>query len=110
VTYRNKFEAKVAARLGDGFSYEAAKLGYVISHTYLPDFVRLNDAGDIIEIVEAKGRFTAEDRRKMKAIRVLHPDMPITIAFQSPNRLIAKNSKTTYAGWCEKNGIAWTQG
>ncbi|UXS98923.1 endodeoxyribonuclease [Agrobacterium tumefaciens] len=103
MTFRNKFEAKVAAQLGDGFAYEAKRLPYTLSHKYLPDFI--NEATK--EIVEAKGRFPASDRAKMLAVAAQYPGYRVTIVFQNPDAPINKNSSTTYSGWCEKHGIAW---
>lgn len=100
---RNKFEQKVAAQVGPGFSYEAKRLPYTIAHTYLPDFINEQTR----EIVEAKGRFTASDRQKMLAVKLAHPDYKITIVFQNPTLPINKGSKTTYASWCDKNGFGW---
>lgn len=100
---RNKFELKVSKSLGPGFEYEAKRLPYTITHTYLPDFI--NEATK--EIVEAKGLFTAEDRRKHLALKEQQPDWRITIVFQNPDKPINKGSSTTYGAWCTKHGIDW---
>lgn len=101
---RNTFEDKVGQTLEQRWQYEAIKLPYVVAHTYTPDWVDTERK----EIVEAKGYFDATDRRKMKCIREQYPDWSITIIFQNPHAKLHKRSKTTYAGWCEKNGIAWS--
>lgn len=103
MTFRNRFEAKVAAQLGEGFAYEAKRLPYTLPHKYLPDFI--NEATK--EIVEAKGRFPASDRSKMLAVAKQNPGYRITIVFQNPDAPINKNSNMTYSGWCMKHGIAW---
>lgn len=100
---RNKFEQKVATQVGPGFAYEAKRLPFTLSHAYLPDFINEHTK----EIVEAKGRFTAADRQKMRAVKEAHPDYTITIVFQNPTLPINKHSKTSYADWCEKYGFAW---
>lgn len=102
---RNRFEQKVAKTLGPGYQYEALRLTYKVQKKYLPDFIDV----DAKKIVEAKGRFTAEDRAKHKAIKSQHPDWDVTIVFQNAQRTISKTSKTTYAGWCDANGINWKQ-
>lgn len=105
--YRSTFEAKVGEVLKDtGFEHEPKdkKLKYTIPesyHTYLPDFVKDNI------IVEAKGRFDAESRRKMKLLRDQHPDKRIIMVFQNPNVPIRKGSKTKYWQWAQKVGIEW---
>ena len=34
--------------------------------------------------------------------------MDLRMVFQAPYNKINKNSKTTYAMWCEKHDIPWT--
>ncbi|XUY28529.1 endodeoxyribonuclease [Agrobacterium sp. rho-8.1] len=102
---RNRFEEKVAKTLGPEYEYETLRLSYTVQRKYLPDFI--DTAGK--KIVEAKGLFTAEDRAKHKAIKAQHPDYEVTIVFQNAQRTISKTSKTTYAGWCDANGIKWQQ-
>lgn len=100
---RNGLEKRVAAQLGPSWEYEAIKLTYTVSHTYLPDFIdRANKV-----IVETKGYFPAEDRRKMLAVKQQHPDWTIRIAFTKPETPVSKGSSFTYADWCDKHGIAW---
>lgn len=103
--YRNRLEARVGATLGPEYGFESTRLPYTLAHHYLPDFI----APFGKRIVEAKGRFPASDRAKMKAIRQQYPDYEIEIRFQSPQTKIAKNSNTSYADWCDKNGIAWSK-
>ncbi|WP_426214321.1 endodeoxyribonuclease [Methylobacterium sp. NFXW15] len=95
----------MGATLGPEYSYESTYLPYTLAHRYLPDFI------DPVakRIIEVKGRFPASDRAKMRAIRKQHPDYRIEIRFQNPQTKIAKNSKTSYADWCQKNGIAWSK-
>lgn len=69
------------------------------NHTYLPDVI-LED-GTILEI---KGYFSAENRKKMVHIKRCHPERRIVMVFQS-NNYIRKGSKTTYLDWCRKEGI-----
>lgn len=104
--YRNPYEARCAATLGAGYAYEPIKLPYVIEATYCPDFVDIANK----RIVEAKGLFDAADRRKLLAVKDSHPDWTIEIWFTNPKATISKASKTTYANWCDKHGIAWKQG
>ena len=103
--YRSKFEERYAERLAKlGFVYEPYRIKYEVPtsiHSYTPDFVR----GKLI--YELKGRFTAADRKKMKLLVEQHPEYDFVMVFQNPNIKLNKNSKTTYAMWCEKNGIEW---
>lgn len=104
--FRNPFEARCAKALGAGYQYEAVKLPYVLQCTYLPDFIDMEGK----RIVEAKGLFTAEDRRKMIAVKKAHPDYTIEIWFTNPERPISKGSKTTYRSWCAKHGFEAKKG
>lgn len=96
------------------YEYETLKLPYIkkiCPHcgevlqkgNYVPDFI----IGNLI--VEVKGRFTAEDRKKHKAVREMNPDRDIRILFQRDQK-IAKNSKTKYSDWCLKNSIVFAFG
>ena len=103
--YRSNFEERYAEKLAKlGFIYEPYKIKYQVPtsiHSYTPDFVR----GKLI--YELKGRFTAADRKKMKLLVEQHPEFDFVMVFQNPNIKINKNSKTTYAMWCDKNDIEW---
>ncbi len=54
-------------------------------------------------IVEVKGRFTSDDRRKHVAIKKQHPDLDIRFVFENSRRKLSKGAKSTYATWCERN-------
>ena len=66
---------------------------------YLPDFV-LDDTGIILEV---KGRFTREDRKKHLFLRESNPDADVRFVFTNSKNKIYKGSKTSYADWCTKN-------
>lgn len=87
---------------GVPFEYEPEAWEYVIPERvakYTPD---LKIDGNYYEI---KGRFDADDRKKMK---LLHEQGYVFImVFDKPGNKITAASKTTYADWCDKNGIAW---
>jgi hypothetical protein len=73
-----------------------------LSAVYTPDFILPNGV-----ILEAKGYFKPEDRRKMLAVKKQHPHLDIRLVFQQPLNTLTKTSKTTYAMWAEKNGFLW---
>jgi hypothetical protein len=108
--YKSWLEAGVAnalKALKKKFQYEEVKLQYVVPaqvHTYTPDFKLDNDI-----IVETKGRWKAEDRKKMGLIYEQHPELDIRMLFATDNK-ISKNSKTRYSDWCEKRGIKYAIG
>tara|TARA_B100000131_G_C17945925_1_gene544355 strand:- start:83 stop:451 length:369 start_codon:yes stop_codon:yes gene_type:complete len=104
--YRSKLEERLATlltTLGISYEYESEKVSYTIQHHYTPDFVLPNHT-----YLEAKGYWDAADRRKILAVKKDNPDMDLRMVFQAPYNTISKNSKTTYAMWCEKHDIPWT--
>lgn len=105
---RSGLEQKVCEDLkarGVGYEYEQMKLKYIrpqSAHTYTPDIVLANGI-----ILELKGRFTAEDRKKMLLVKSCHPDLDIRFLFSNSKTKLSKASKTTYALWCEKHGFLY---
>lgn len=102
--------------LGVLFGYEAEKLEYLRPakvSKYTPDFViytRLDGTSrDRPLVVETKGRFLADDRQKHLLIKRQHPSLDIRFVFSNPNAKISKQSKTTYAAWCEKHGFLYAR-
>ena len=106
--YRSGFELKVSEKLNEAnvsFGYEDTVIPYIkpaTTHKYTIDFRLPNGV-----LIEAKGRWTLEDRKKHLLVRKQHPELDIRIVFQSPNNKIRKGSKTTYADFCDKHGIQW---
>jgi hypothetical protein len=103
--YRSRLEERIARWLevnGYSFEYETLKLDYTVKAVYTPDFILPNGV-----VLEAKGYFKPEDRRKMLAVKKQHPEVDIRLVFQAPHNTITKESKTTYAQWAEKNGFLW---
>ena len=106
IKFRSGLEKQVAdllSELGVSYEYESKKISYVIQHHYTPDFILPNHV-----ILECKGYWDAADRRKIKTIVKDNPDIDLRMVFQSPYNKISKNSKTTYAKWCDKHDIPWT--
>lgn len=110
--YRSQFEADVARRLiaaGIEPGYEQTRLLYEVPRVYVPDFTLRTANGREI-LVEAKGYFPPEDRRKMLDVIRAHPERDIRIVLQRPGTRIRESSKTTLARWCDANGIVWAAG
>jgi len=95
--------AKLLTGLGVTYEYESCKVPYTIQHHYHPDFILPNHVH-----LEAKGYWSAPDRRKIAAVKRDNPELDLRMVFQSPYNKISKGSKTTYAQWCEKHDIPWT--
>ena len=108
--YRSWLEADVAHDLEEGgvqFKYENIRLLYAVPtkiRTYTPDLEL--DNGIIVEI---KGRWTAQDRRKMGYVIEQNPDEDIRMLFAVDNK-ISRNSKTRYSDWCKKRNIKYAIG
>ena len=101
--FRSGLEIKVKDYLKEKkvkFKYEAIKIEWedLMYRTYTPDFILQNGI-----IVEVKGRFTSDDRRKHVAIKKQHPDLDIRFVFENSRRKLSKGAKSTYATWCERN-------
>lgn len=106
--YRSGLEEKVADQLreaGVDPRYESVVIPYekpVTQHRYTPDF----PLSDVL-IVETKGRFLPEDRKKHLLIKQQHPHLDIRFVFSNSKAKLSKASKTTYAMWCEKHGFKY---
>ena len=108
--YRSGLENTLADQLkaaGVSFTYETTKINYMVPatlHTYTPDFVLSNGI-----IIESKGLFSVEDRKKHLLVKAQHPELDIRFVFQNPHNRLYKGSPTTYAMWAEKNGFKWAR-
>jgi predicted nuclease of restriction endonuclease-like RecB superfamily len=97
---RNKFEKRIAQQLEKArvcFKYETRRIPYVISGHYIPDFEIQTPTGCIL--VECKGYFRPEHKRKMAAVKRQHPELDIRILFYAANKQSIK--------WAEKNGFKY---
>lgn len=107
-TYRSGLEKVVAEYLKQNqknLRYEELKIEWkdLRYRTYTPDFVLDNGI-----IIETKGIFDNEDRRKHIAVRDQHPELDIRLVFSNSRAKLYKGSKTTYGMWCEKQGFQYS--
>lgn len=106
--FRSGLEDTTAAQLekaGIAVRYEERRLAYTkpaTQATYTPDFILPNGI-----VIETKGRFVPDDRKKHLLIKQQHPDLDIRFVFSRSSTRINKASKTTYAAWCEKYGFKY---
>lgn len=106
--YRSGLEARAAQQLEQSqvpYEYEKHKLVYTVpsrdaSYTY--DFL-LNGS----MIIETKGIFDVEDRKKMVLIKEQYPELDIRLVFSDAYKKLYKGSPTTYAKWCIDHGFLW---
>ena len=104
--FRSKLEARIAdllSNLGVTYEYESTKVPYEIQFNYSPDFILPSGI-----MLEAKGYWAPEDRRKILAVKKCNPEIDLRMIFQTPYNTISKKSKTTYAQWCDRHNIPWT--
>lgn len=110
--YRSGLEESVGAQLkaaGIDPQYEAKEnvIRYTkpeTEHRYTPDFKLPSGI-----IIETKGRFLADDRKKHLLIKQQHPSLDIRFVFYRAKTPITGGSKTTLAMWAEKNGFKWAE-
>lgn len=97
---KNKFEQRIDRQLKKSklpYGYETEKLPYYFTGHYIPDFVVKTTKGTLY--IEAKGYLRPEHKRKMVAVKKLHPTLDIRIVFYSKNAKFIK--------WAEKNGFPY---
>lgn len=108
--FRSGLEAILArqiAEAGHPVVYEEEKIEYLVPERkarYTPDFKIYRKDGSYF-YVESKGRFLTADRQKHLLIKDQFPDIEIRFVFSNSKQTISKQSKTTYAMWCEKHGF-----
>jgi len=108
--FRSGLEVVVNKQLKDsGISYsyegELNTVRYILPesrHRYLCDFLLGNGV-----MIESKGLFTSDDRKKHIHIKQQWPMLDIRFLFSRSSSRLSKSSKTTYAAWCEKNGFKY---
>ena len=102
---RSGYEKKVRKCLEENkvqYTYESMVIKYVVPETkrsYTPDFILPNGV-----IIEAKGYWDAESRRKMALVVEQNPHLKIKMLLQRDNT-ISKKSKTKYSDWAKARGI-----
>jgi len=110
-SYRSGLEFNTASDLRKKkvtYEYEPSdkKVVYIVPesvHRYTPDFVITTATGKTI-IVETKGVFDSDDRKKHLLIRQQHPELDIRFVFTRSKARIRKGSKTTYGDICDGKG------
>ena len=105
--YRSGLEVKLSeylTELKQPYLYEKIKIEWedLTYRTYTPDFVLTNGI-----IIESKGLFTSDDRRKHLEVQKQHPTLDIRFVFYNSKVKLSKTSKTTYGMWCDKHNIKY---
>ena len=107
-TYRSGLEVEAAAFLSEHqkeVRYEKLKIEWedLKYRTYTPDFELDNGI-----IIETKGIFSAEDRRKHLEVQRQHPKLDIRFVFSNARSKLYKGAKSRYSDWCDKYGFKWS--
>ena len=108
--YRSGFEHRISEQLEQQHidpQYETTVVKYTVparDSKYTVDFTLPNGI-----LVETKGRWMPDDRKKHLLVKEQHPELDIRIVFQSAKSKLRKGSKTTYADYCDKHGIQWAE-
>ena len=107
VGYRSGLEAKIGQQIeevtGKPALFETLKIEWIepeTKHKYTPDFVLPNGI-----IIESKGLFVSDDRKKHLLIKEQYPSLDIRFVFSSARKPINPGAKTTCGQWAEKNGF-----
>lgn len=107
-SWRSGLEKDFAAALTKmkvKFTFEERKIKYVKPKqecTYTPDFELENGI-----IIETKGRFVSDDRKKHLLVKEQHPELDIRFIFSNSRSKLYKGSKSTYGSWCEQHGFQY---
>ena len=107
--YRSGFEHTVSKDLTEAkvkFEYETTVISYIkpeTHHTYTIDFTLPNGI-----LVETKGRWVLEDRKKHLLIKKQHPELDIRFVFSNVNQRV-QGSWLTCAKWCEKYNFKYAE-
>jgi hypothetical protein len=105
-SYRSGLEENVINNLKQrniSFKYEQRVIGYfkpATKHKYTPDIELENGV-----LIEIKGFFKREDRKKHLLVKEQQPSLDIRFVFGNSKNKIYKGSKTSYADWCNKHGF-----
>lgn len=108
--WRSGLEEQVGAQLDTEkipYEFETLTLEYRVDEirSYTPDFILLSNG----IIVETKGRWVTADRKKMRLVKLAHPDLDIRMVFSNPNSKISKSSRTSYAKWATDHGFLYAK-
>ena len=89
---------------GVKFTYEKERIEWLDIRTrhYTPDFILENGI-----VIETKGRFVSNDRRKHVEIKKQYPDLDLRFVFQNSKTKLYKGAKSCYGDWCKRHGFKY---
>ena len=113
--YRSWFEVDIAIdalKSGIIFEYEKEHIIWIEPEKvrkYNPDYFVETKSGNLI-IVEAKGRWTPEDRKKICYVTEQNPRLDVRMLFERDNTLSKSPKSKKYSEWCDRKGIKYAVG
>jgi len=108
--YRSWFEVDIAIdalERGLKFDYEKEHIIWIEPEKvrkYNPDYFFYRKDKSLL-IVEAKGRWTADDRKKICYVTEQNPDLDLRMLFERDNTLSKSPRSKKYTEWCAMKGI-----
>lgn len=109
---RNNFEKvldkvinNLSSEMKIDYEYEPQNFTVQVEVSYKPDWIVQGKNGPVV--IEGKGYFRDEDRKKVLAFTQQYPDYRYHIVFERDNPMY-KGSKYRYSDWCEKHGISYS--
>ena len=119
--YRSLFERNMAnlfRKSGHGdFQYEVATIPYTLQCIYTCDFYFASNG----LLIETKGLFDKDDRRKHLAIKSTYPNLDVRLVFYKDAPLIntkarkkkkdgTRGESMLYSDWCKQHNIKYSIG
>ena len=108
--FRSKFEEMVYEDLAHReirMEYEPFKIDYTFPESYkryTPDIVLENGI-----VIECKGWFPLDARKKMIFVRSSNPHLDIRFVFMDADHRLQKKSSTTLGEWATKHAFMWAR-
>lgn len=110
LTCDSALEARLVSHLDQkvvDFEHHPERFSFEIRRTYTTDLKIFPLHGGSEFYVEVKGYWPTDERQAWWHMYQQNKGKDLRLAFQQPGKYISKNSKTTYAEWATKKGIAW---
>jgi hypothetical protein len=99
------FQLEYFSKVRGGECHECGGRDVCKTRWYTPDFW----IPEHNMVIEAKGKFTSENRTKQLDIIDAWPDLDIRMWFMYDNKL-NKKSTVRYSDWCKRHGIVYHVG
>ena len=106
---RNKLEQAnwdlLSSQKKISWEYETKRYQYNVPGTYTPDFSLSNGT-----LIECKGFFREEDKRKLRAVKQAYPELDLRIVFDEAKYPSQKKALDRNIKWANKYGFPYAIG